>query len=417
MKTLKPTLILSFTLLVVMLGYGMVLPVMPFYIEKLGAGGRELGWLMGAYSLMQLIFASLWGILSDRVGRKPVLTLGVLGYAVTLFMFGLATEFWMLFLARLLSGILSSATMPTAMAFIGDSAPEKERSGSMGQLGAAMGVGIVLGPLIGGLLSANSLSLPFFIGAGMAFGAFLLVIFLLPESHRPQAERERAAGTASSAFRIGNLLQIGNSLSLRDTLRRTLLNPAGMLLLLVFIMSFGLTSFQGITGLYVVDKFDFNTKQVGAIWMVMGAVLILVQGLLTGPLTRRFGELPLISAGLAGGAIGFLGMSLAVDVLSTLLAVGLFTAALALVGPTLNAFLSNFAGEQQGTVMGLNSAASSMGRVVGPLWAGYLYEVDIDYPYYSGSGALVLSLAVCYAVMRAARRAPQPLPAEGSALH
>jgi DHA1 family multidrug resistance protein-like MFS transporter len=190
-----------------------------------------------------------------------------------------------------------------------------------------------------------------------------------------------------------------------------------MLLLLVFMMSFGLTSFQGITGLYVVDKFDFNTKQVGAIWMVMGAVLILVQGLLTGPLTRRFGDLPLISAGLAGGAIGFLGMSLAVDALTTLLAVGLFTAALALVGPALNAILSTHAGEHQGTVMGLNSAASSMGRVVGPLWAGYLYEVDIDYPYFSGSAALVLSLAVCYAVMRAARRGPQPLPAEGSALH
>ena len=365
-----------------MLGYGMVLPVMPFYIEKLGAGGRELGWLMATYSLMQLICAPLWGMLSDRVGRKPVLTLGVLGYAITLLMFGLATRFWMLFVARSLSGILSSATMPTAMAFIGDSAPEKERSGGMGQLGAAMGIGIVVGPLVGGLLSAHSLSLPFFVGAGLALIAFLLVILILPESRCPQPGATKKASLT------------------RDALRQVLLSPAGLLLLLIFIMSFGLTSFQGITGLYVVDKFGFDTKQVGAIWMVMGVMLIIVQGGLMGPLTRRFGQLPLIIAGLAGGALGFLGMSLAVDYLTTLLAVGLFTLALALIGPALNAYISTFAGERQGTVMGLNSAATSLGRVVGPLWAGYLYETNIEYPYLSGAGALVLALLVYVAGMR-----------------
>src|SRR5512139_520947 len=109
----KNVFILAFTLLVVMLGYGMVMPLMPFLIEQLGAGGRELGWLVSTYSLMQLICAPLWGMLSDRIGRKPVIAIGVLGYAVTLFLFGLATEFWMLFLARTFSGILSSAAMPT----------------------------------------------------------------------------------------------------------------------------------------------------------------------------------------------------------------------------------------------------------------------------------------------------------------
>ena len=164
----KNVRILAFTLLVVMLGYGMVMPVMPFLIEQLGAGGTELGWLVSTYSLMQLICAPLWGMLSDRIGRKPVIAIGVLGYAITLFLFGLATEFWMLFVARTLSGMLSSATMPTAMAYISDNAPEGERSGGMGQLGAAMGAGVIAGPLLGGLLSSRSLSLPFFVGAGLA---------------------------------------------------------------------------------------------------------------------------------------------------------------------------------------------------------------------------------------------------------
>jgi DHA1 family multidrug resistance protein-like MFS transporter len=386
MNSRKPVLILSFTLLVVMLGYGMALPIMPFYIEKLGAGGRELGWLMAAYSLMQLVCAPLWGVLSDRVGRKPVLTLGVLGYAVTLLMFGLATRFWMLFVARSLSGILSSATMPTAMAYIGDSASEKERSGGMGQLGAAMGIGIVIGPLAGGLLSAETLALPFFIGAGMAFLAFLLVIFVLPESRPPRPGGDQGLRLT------------------RVALRQAVIGPAGVLLLLIFIMSFGLTSFQGITGLYVVDKFDFTTRQVGAVWVVMGGMLIVAQGALTGPLTRKFGEPPLIFAGLAGGALGFVGMSRAVDYPTTLLALGLFTLAIALIGPALNAYISGFAGERQGAVMGLNSAANSLGRVIGPLWAGYLYEVDIEYPYFSGAGALFLGLLVGLVGIRSARR-------------
>jgi DHA1 family multidrug resistance protein-like MFS transporter len=382
MKRRSPTLVLSFTLLVVMLGYGMVLPVMPFYIEELGAGGREMGWLMATYSLMQLIFAPVWGILSDRIGRKPVLTVGVLGYSVSLFLFGLSTQFWMLFAARTLSGILSSATMPTAMAYISDNAPAKERSGGMGQLGAAMGVGIVIGPLMGGLLSAESLSLPFFIGAALAFAAFLLVIAILPETHARQSAADRAPGLD------------------RSLIRSTLLGPAGILLLLVFTMSFGLASFQGITGLYVVDKFALNTQQVGAIWMVMGVTLILGQGALTGPLTKKFGELPLIRLGLAGGGLGFLGMSLAGNYLATLLTLGIFTLSLALVGPTLNAYLSTFSEDRHGALMGMNSAATSLGRVIGPLWAGYLYEVNIEYPFLSGAAALILALAITLGRMR-----------------
>jgi DHA1 family multidrug resistance protein-like MFS transporter len=374
----KNLFILSFTLLVVMLGYGMVMPIMPFYIEHFGVGGTELGWMMATYSLMQLICAPVWGILSDRYGRKPILSIGVLGYAITLFMFGLAKTFTMLFVASSLSGILSSATMPTAMAYISDNAPEKERSAGMGQLGAAMGVGIVIGPLLGGFLSSDSLSLPFFIGAGLAFIAFLLVIAILPES------RVSEPATATQA-----------RLTL-TALRQTFLSPVGILLLLIFVMSFGLTSFQGITGLYVIDKFAFSTKQVGVIWMVMGGTLIVVQGILTGPITKRFGEAFLIRAGLVGGALGFIAMSIAVDYITTLLALGFFTLALALIGPTLNAYISRFAGAHQGTVMGLNSAATSLGRVIGPLWAGYLYEINIEFPYISGAAALVLGLLVSW---------------------
>jgi DHA1 family multidrug resistance protein-like MFS transporter len=386
---LKNVRILAFTLLVVMLGYGMIMPVMPFLIEQFGAGGTELGWLVSTYSLMQLVCAPLWGILSDRIGRKPVIAIGVLGYAITLFLFGLATQFWMLFVARTLAGMLSSAAMPTSMAYISDNAPEGERSGGMGQLGAAIGAGVVAGPLLGGLLSSRSLSLPFFVGAALAGVAFVLVLLLLPES-RPNPETAK-----KQPLRWQNLRQVFSS-------------PAGLLLLLIFIMSFGLANFQGIIGLYAVDKFGFTTRQVGALWMVIGAVLILGQGGLTGPLTKRFGELPLIRLGLAGGAAGFLFISLAVDFPTLLLALGFFTLTLALIGPALNAYISQFAGEHQGAVMGLNSAATSLGRVVGPLLAGPLFDLNVEYPLWSGAATLlagaVLALTRLYGAKKPACR-------------
>ena len=381
----KNVRILAFTLLVVMLGYGMIMPVMPFLIEQLGAGGTELGWLVSTYSLMQLVCAPLWGMLSDRIGRKPVIAIGVLGYAITLFLFGLATQFWMLFVARTLAGMLSSAAMPTSMAYISDNAPEGERSRGMGQLGAAIGAGVVAGPLLGGLLSSRSLSLPFFVGAALAGVAFLLVLLLLPES-RPNPETAK-----KQPLRWHDLRQVFSS-------------PAGLLLLLIFIMSFGLANFQGIIGLYAVDKFGFTTGQVGALWMVIGAVLILGQGGLTGPLTKRFGELPLIRLGLAGGAAGFLFISLAVGFPTLLLALGFFTLALALIGPALNAYISQFAGEHQGAVMGLNSAASSLGRVVGPLLAGPLFDLNLEYPLWSGAATLLAGAVLAITRLHGAKQ-------------
>src|SRR5512147_188191 len=221
----KNLFILSFTMLVVMLGYSMAMPLLPFYIERFGVGGTELGWLMSTYSMMQLICAPIWGMVSDRYGRKPILAIGVLGYTITLFLFGLAQSFVMLFIARSLSGILSSATMPTAMAYIGENTEQKEKSKGMGQLGAMVGVGVILGPLLGGLLSTESLSLPFFIGSALAFLALLLVIFLLPES-RPASVRtgEVTPSMGPSATPRTRVL---------DIYLRVLLSPAGILLLLV----------------------------------------------------------------------------------------------------------------------------------------------------------------------------------------
>jgi DHA1 family multidrug resistance protein-like MFS transporter len=330
---------------------------------------------------MQLIFAPVWGMLSDRWGRKPVLSIGIFGYAITLLFFGLATQFWMLFVARTLSGILSSATMPTAMAYIGDNTAEQERSAGMGKLGAAMGIGVVLGPLLGGWLSEYSLQLPFFIGAGAAFCALLFVLLILPESHN----RRSAAASARWNW---------------DSIRGVILSPAGILLLLIFLIAFGLASFQGIIGLYVIQRLGFVTTQVGALWMVMGAVMIVVQGALIGPLTKLLGEVTLIRLGMLGSTVGYGLILLASGFITLLVAVGFLTLALALVGPALNARISHYAGDHLGGVMGLNSTASSLGRVAGPLWAGPLFDVEMTYPFIGGMGVLCIGFIVSLVGLR-----------------
>ncbi len=155
-----------------------------------------------------------------------------------------------------------------------------------------------------------------------------------------------------------------------------------------------MTNFQGIIGLYVLDKFHFDTRQVGAIWMVVGAVMILSQGLLTGLLTRLLGSMTVIRIGLLLGTIGFGSLLLAGGFIPILLATGFFMLAIALIGPALNASLSTFGGEHQGALMGLNTAFASLGRVFGPLWGGFIFDVNISYPFISGAVTLLLGFLV-----------------------
>ena len=378
----KSLFILSFTLLVVMLGYGIAMPMLPFYIEKFGVGGKEFGWMMASYSFMQLICAPLWGLLSDRFGRKPILAVGVLGYAVSFFMFGMAKSFSVLFIARALSGVLSSATNPTAMAYVGDNAQPDERSQSMGQLGAMIGLGVILGPLLGGLLSTDSLSLPFFVGAGLALLAFLLVLLLLPES-RPQ---QTAAEKARAPF-AGMLPQY----------RAVLRGPAGALLVLILLISFGLANLQNMVGLYAVDKLNADTTQVSAVWMVMGVTMIAVQGGLVGWLSKRVREMRLIRVSLLVGAVGFVVMAQAENLVQLLAVLAFIMLALSLLSPSLNASISRYGGEHQGALMGVNNAMISLGRVLGPLWGGYLYDMNMDYAFYSG--ALMLAIGWLVSVL------------------
>ena len=388
----KNIIILSLTLAVVMLGFGMVMPIFPFYIDSMGASGSELGLLTAISPFMQLLFAPIWGDVSDRRGRKPVLLIGILGYAISMLLYGLATQLWMLFVARGIGAILSAATLPTTYAYVSDSTSEEDRGGGIGILGAAMGLGVVLGPALGGLLATDSLSTPFFITAGLSFVTLLLIALFLPESLPVTARRGLADKTRFST-RMAELWH-------------ALFSPIGILLLMAFLVSFGLTNFQSIFGLYALKKFDYGTEQVGWILTVVGLVSAVTQGVLTGPLTKRWGEAMVIKVTLLASSLSFVLLALANSLAGVLLTTALFTLPNALLRPAVISLTSKNADTRQGVVMGLNNSFNSLGRIVGPIWAGFMFDINYDYPYLSGAAIMFVGFLVSLAWVSQERKDP-----------
>lgn len=371
----KQVYLLALALGVVMLGFGVVIPVYPFYIESMGASGNELGLLIAISPLLQLVFSPIWGVVSDRVGRKPVLMVGILGYGISMLLFGLATQLWMLFVFRAMGALLSAATLPTTYAYISDSTTEEDRSGAMGILGAATGLGMMLGPALGGWLGSESLSMPFFITSAVCLLTLLVIWLFLPESLPPEArsmlpERDRRF--------IGP-----------RELWRALSGPLGVLLFLTALVSFALSNLQGIFGLYALQQFGFGTQEVGWIMTAVAVTAALGQGLLTGPLTRRWGDLAVMRVAFALSAVSFGLILLADSFWTLLLATAFFVLPNALIRVTVISLTSQRAEMGQGVLMGMSNSFTSLGRIAGPIWAGYTFDVNASFPYWSGAAAML----------------------------
>jgi DHA1 family multidrug resistance protein-like MFS transporter len=373
----KNLLILGFALFVVTLGFGVVMPIIPFYMERFGAGGTELGLLVASYAVMRLFFGPIWGGVSDRVGRKPILMLGVLGYGITMVGFGLATALWMMFAARILSGVLSSATSPTAMAYIGDSTAEEDRSQGMGLLGAAAGLGAIFGPALAGLLANRSLSTPFFVAGALSVVALLLVRVLLPES-LPASERRRSEGPGWDP----------------GAWMRSLFSPVGPLMVLVFIVTAGSMILYGIIGLYALERFDAGTTQVGVLFAALGLLMAVGQGLLVGPLTKRYGDLRVIEAGFLASAASLLVVMWADSYVVLVAAIGLFALCSAPLIPAVTSITSKRAVLSQGVTMGLSNSFISLGRIFGPAIGGVVFDLDHSLPFICGAIVMLVGLGV-----------------------
>jgi DHA1 family multidrug resistance protein-like MFS transporter len=391
--------ILAASLVIVMIGFGIAIPLMPFYITHFGASGTALGLVMAIYSLMQFVFAPFWGRASDRVGRRSILLIGILGYAITFLLQGFAQNLFQFTLIRALSGIISSATLPTAMAYIADITPPEKRAQGVGILGAAMGVGMIIGPTLGGILthvqinlppgiaglmqvttdaSGNpiNLSLPFFAAALLALVATAFIFVLLPESLPPEKRGLHAEPTGSRAAQLVAGLR----------------GPMGFLFLLSFLMTFALSNMEAVLALYGAQKFGMGPADVGLLMGALGIMAVIMQGGVIGPLTRKVGESNIIKGGLLVSMVGFAMLALAASRLSLIAGALVMNGGNVLLQPSVTSLISKRAQTGQGTAMGMNNSFQALGRGVGPLWAGFAYDIQNTLSFWTGAAVQLIAL-------------------------
>lgn len=356
--------ILFLVMFFVMVGFGIIIPVLPFYAENLGASPAELGWLMAVYSLMQLLFAPMWGRISDRIGRKPVILTGIFGLAISFFLMAISTKLWMLFAARIIGGFLSAANMPTVMAYVADITSEEDRGKGMGIIGAAVGLGFILGPAIGGIFSERSLSFPFFIAGLSSFLTFLFVLFLLKESLPPE--------------------QLGQLRQEKVSVFKQLNHANGILYFLQFFISLSLAGLEATFAYYVARKIGLGTVELGYIFMIMGLAGAIVQGGFVGVMTKKLGEPFVIQLGIITSAIGF-GLILFInDFLTATIFLSIFGIGNGVIRPSVSSLLTKTSPYGYGSTTGLLSSMDSLGRIAGPPLGGWLFTYSIGLPYISG---------------------------------
>ncbi|BDP42165.1 MFS transporter [Deinococcus aetherius] len=391
----NPKLILFLTIFVAMLGLSVLFPIIAPLGRQLGLSETQVGWFSTIYSLAQFLFAPIWGSRSERVGRKPVLILGLVGFSLSFGLFGLFATlgtrgvlsgtalFILLVAARLVGGLLSSATLPTAQAMMADLSSEKDRAAALGLIGAAFGLGVVFGPALGALLSGFGLTVPIFFSAGLGLVTALAAFLILPETRR--------AGQAASPR--------GD--------RRALLRHPGVLLFLAVSALYTLASvgMEQTIGFYVQDTLRLDPSQtartVGAMLAVFGFVAAAVQGGAIRPLSKKIAPGPLITLGLVIMGAGMFLLPLTSTFWTITVALAVIGVGSAILGPSLSAALSLSAGQgRQGAVAGLNSSALALGRMTGPLLGTGLYQTAGHAAPYLLSGGVLAALLVWTLVAR-----------------
>jgi DHA1 family multidrug resistance protein-like MFS transporter len=261
------------------------------------------------------------------------------------------------------------------MAYVSDVTTKEDRANGIGVLGSAMGLGVIIGPGVGGLLGSENIQLPFFVSAFLSIIAALLVLVTVPESLQKSTEKLAIESPFS-----GLLFALKGSF--------------GVLFFLAFLLSFGLTNFEAIFGLYVSSKFGYGPERVGAILMVVGVASTLGKGLLTGPITKLLGEENVIRGSLLAGSICFILLLLARTYPIILGATALFILSKTLLRPCILSVISKNTKMGHGMILGLSNSFMSLGRIIGPLWAGYVFDLNFDYPYMSGAVILFIGFLI-----------------------
>ena len=389
---MSPLVIIFVTVFIDLLGFGIIIPLLPFYAETFGASALVVGLLSTSFSLMQFLFAPVWGRLSDIFGRRPIILAGLLGSALSYLAFGLATSLPMLFAARILAGI-AGANIPTAQAFIADSTTPDNRAKGMGLVGAAFGLGFIFGPAIGGFLSHWGYSAPAFFAATLSLANFSAALFFLPESLPPESRGVRARPGRVAAF------------------QRAFARPKLALVLAVsFLVMTAFASFESMFALFVESRFAFGATTIGYLFAWVGVVLALVQGVLVGRVVPLVGEHRLVPSAILVMVVALAAIASAPSVVLLMAAMGLLAMGMGFNSPSTLSVVSRLADPtDQGSTLGVSQSLASLARIVGPMWGGFVYDrFGHTVPFYTASALMLIACGLSVLVFRGFELRPAP---------
>lgn len=372
--------VIALLLMTIFIGFGIIIPVMPLAV--LGVADKFHNFmLLSVYSLSSFLMSPIWGALSDRIGRRPLILTGLLGYAASFLLFGLGFEhLWMMYAARILGGLFSGAATACAVAYVADITSAENRTKGMGIVGMSIGLGFVFGPALGGLLGEISLQLPFFVSTGLSLVTFLFAFIVLKES-LPVEKRRKASATAEK--------RPSRWTAFRGSLK--------YLYVLSFFVTFTLAGLEGTMQYFQMEKIGATAGDIGKMFLVSGIVGAIIQGGVIRKLVKPGTEARVVVLGLFLSALGFILVLFSSSVWTAAIYLSVFGAGNALIRPCVTSLLTQKTTVDQGITTGLNSSMDSLGRILGPLLGGALYTLNISLPYISGA---LLCLAAILLVTR-----------------
>jgi len=367
-----------------LIGFGIIIPLLPFYAEYFQASPEMVGLMMATYSFTQFLAAPFWGRLSDRIGRRPVLLVSLAGASASYVWLGFSESLWMLFAARAVGGAMAG-NISAAFAYVADITTRENRAKGMGMIGAAFGLGFIAGPAIGGILAGSDpvnadFQSPAFAAAALSAAALLLAFGTLKESLSVEIRQRLAQQLPQKRLSM-----------FREAIKRPHL---GLLLTLTFLSTFVFAGLESTFPMWSRRQFGWGPEQNGYLFAFVGLLSALIQGGLIGRLARKFGEAGLIIQGALALAIGIAMIPFSSSVVMLVIAMSIAGYGFSVISPALNSLISLQAGDDEmGGIMGVTRSASTMARFIGPAWAGFLFgTLGRDWPYFGGALVMVIVL-------------------------
>jgi MFS transporter, DHA1 family, multidrug resistance protein len=375
----KKMFILMINMFIAIGSFGIIIPILPAYLESINQGGTAAGLMIAIFAGAQLIFSPIAGKWADEYGRRKMIIYGLIGLTLSMFVFYAVDSIWWLYASRVIGGIGAALLVPAIFAYVADITSMDQRAKGNSFVSAAMSLGIVVGPGIGGFLADFGLKMPFLISAIVSLAAVIFSIVVLEESETKDA----------SAMAMPQ-----DTESMAKKMVRSVRMPYFVPLVITLVMSFGLMAYESVLGLFVDNQFNATPQQIALMITSTGIISVIVQLFVVDRVVRRFGEGMVLNIFLAIAALGFF---LSLFASSYVLFFGvtlLIFLATSILRPVLNTLISKMAGDEQGFAMGMNNAYMSIGNILGPTLAGMLYDVQIVYPFVLGLAFLVVTLVM-----------------------